>query len=1253
MDNYIKISPHIIRKKKISFKELSIKKKLDNPYSEQEGSKNSILKKTNTIATPLYSKNQNSKSIVNKPNKSIFFIKSKRKITSNFHSNFNIEKDENVIRKNKKRKTLNLKKITDKYFTFLEEPKLFEEKVNHKSSFYPFRKKVRNQTVKMTNNLNNEDDNIKLFNITHLSSKSILKLNDIQKDLKKTIIRLNDNHTNIKEKKDFDNNDEEKLSGGDEKFEEQNNNLYSYRMLHRVSQVFDSLDDEDNFISSFYIDPNNKLLITIDILIFFFSIYHIIYLPLFLGYNIIYCRIDSFFNFSNILQIFIDIIYIIDCILSFFTASYTYDDVLKTDLVIITKEYLRSYFLIDFLSSIPFKTLFIIFDKKCKDDSYFNTPLYQNNIYYILVSLQLLKPLKVINKNHLFESIKNYLTQYEHFYNYFELYISVIIFLSCLHIVACIFIFIGKNQFENWILNFGFGNYNFYNLYFIAIYYIITTVTTVGYGDLSCVTPIEKIFGLFMEIVGIIAYSFALSSISNYVKEKSDKSEEFFQKCKILEDIKINYPNFSDDLYKRIYRYLKGDVFDDKKDNKLILNSLPASLKNDLVYNMYKPIIQNFFFFKNFNNIDFIVSVILSFKPIIALRNDVLMKHGDYVEDIIFVKDGRLSLDLPILIEDSIQKNNTLPNMNNYNNQNTIQNKDSIHKRSSLQFNNSIHNNSLRRSSVPIENIKMKINQNLYDENDNSENENINEKEEDYYEYYRILEIQKNEHFGDILMFLNKRSPLRVKVKSRKADLFYLKKNEAINISASFPHIWKKINKKSLFNWEQIKRLMTKVLRIFHQFQGLNFDEDNINENNYIIDTSITETYDLQSIPSSIDMTVDDEERTQLKLLSKNTQKNKFKTNNESISNIKNISSNESDYSTQKIINSNNIIESLNTSNENIDNTLKLDNENNEINSMKENKTIKTNYCNDNISEEKSSNDIDDDTDNDDNNNNKNDININNNLNKSKSELTEYYEESSNLVSCNSLLITPYKPNEINNEIYPNEDKIPTSFKSNYKLDYNLLGLKLRKDDDYSICSTEISFSIESEYDNINEISNYKYSKNHLMQIQCKNWIINFDSDDYKRKSILKPTNIKSKMSTSSVKFMNKELKRPSFINSKVTKKIQYNIMNRKSKFNKSNISKSENSGSSISNITTNDKKGKKNLLNVINQNIERNYINLNDPNLFYSEFFQKIIERNKIKDDIYLDSEDDIIKIFEKETLDGKNHKCPFKKFKEIIKKI
>jgi len=46
-------------------------------------------------------------------------------------------------------------------------------------------------------------------------------------------------------------------------------------------------------------------------------------------------------------------------------------------------------------------------------------------------------------------------------------------------------------------------------------------------------------------------------------------------------------------------------------------------------------------------------------------------------------------------------------------------------------------------------------------------------------------------------MFLNKKSPLNVKVSSKKAELFYLYKTDAVKIISSFPNIWKEINKKS------------------------------------------------------------------------------------------------------------------------------------------------------------------------------------------------------------------------------------------------------------------------------------------------------------------------------------------------------------------------------------------------------------------------------------------------------------------------
>ena len=46
----------------------------------------------------------------------------------------------------------------------------------------------------------------------------------------------------------------------------------------------------------------------------------------------------------------------------------------------------------------------------------------------------------------------------------------------------------------------------------------------------------------------------------------------------------------------------------------------------------------------------------------------------------------------------------------------------------------------------------------------------------------KIVEIRKNEHFGDALMFLNERSPINAKIKTKNAELLMLRKIEAIEI---------------------------------------------------------------------------------------------------------------------------------------------------------------------------------------------------------------------------------------------------------------------------------------------------------------------------------------------------------------------------------------------------------------------------------------------------------------------------------------
>ena len=131
---------------------------------------------------------------------------------------------------------------------------------------------------------------------------------------------------------------------------------------------------------------------------------------------------------------------------------------------------------------------------------------------------------------------------------------------------------------------------------------------------------------------------------SNYIKKENEKSIAYEKRVKILDDIKLKNPNLTQNLYDKILRCLYYRKYNEKQDRNIILDNLPVSLRNSLVIEMYKPIVNKFIFFKNFQNADFIARVILAFKPILAVKGDLLVQEGEFIEDIIFVKQDRKSV---------------------------------------------------------------------------------------------------------------------------------------------------------------------------------------------------------------------------------------------------------------------------------------------------------------------------------------------------------------------------------------------------------------------------------------------------------------------------------------------------------------------------------------------------------------------------------------------------------------------------------
>jgi len=51
-----------------------------------------------------------------------------------------------------------------------------------------------------------------------------------------------------------------------------------------------------------------------------------------------------------------------------------------------------------------------------------------------------------------------------------------------------------------------------------SFYWTVTTITTVGYGDISGTNNIERIYCSIMMLVGVIAFSFANGSLASIIQ---------------------------------------------------------------------------------------------------------------------------------------------------------------------------------------------------------------------------------------------------------------------------------------------------------------------------------------------------------------------------------------------------------------------------------------------------------------------------------------------------------------------------------------------------------------------------------------------------------------------------------------------------------------------------------------------------------------------------------------------------------------
>ena len=618
-----------------------------------------------------------------------------------------------------------------------------------------------------------------------------------------------------------------------------------YRKLYLSKNLYDSLDDEEmadeEKIYRFYISTNSLTVYILDFFVLISSFIELYYLPIYISlhissYTVYYNAISSFIFYI------IDFIYILDLITGFFRAYYNFEEILIKRNVDICINYLTGWFFMDFIEAIPFFTLL---DKNMRKSiknisnsrHYYASDFRLNNIHFAFTILKTFKIFKTFIFNRFFKETYKYLDKFLFFYEWKGLLFSILIVFSSLHLCTCFFIFIGRNEFQGWIVQNNLQDKSFLDLYIASLYYQMTTLTTVGYGDITSNVGNEKIYGIFILIVGTCAYSWILTYISNYIKKNNEKFIDFEEKMKVLNEIKMEYPNLNKVLYNRIKRYLNYNKSEYNNNLKFILESLPSSLQNNLIIEIYKPIIINFQFFKSFENSDFFVKIVTSLKPILSMKDDILIQEGDIIEDIIFIKNGVLTLEIIVDLND--QKKSILSHLE-------MAGMNCFKSISNQKFTELMNYNSLAAMYQPEFSKPI-----IY-------NDKYSKKKE-----IKIIDLRKNEHFGDILMILNEKSPVAVKVKSKKAELFFLQKTEATEISNRYSNIWKRIVNRSLHNMKQIKNLIRKKVLLYIESNNIKMDDElqdyNVIQEDFNNLYNSSEKIKKNNSPTNIDTIIEEE----------------------------------------------------------------------------------------------------------------------------------------------------------------------------------------------------------------------------------------------------------------------------------------------------------------------------------------------------------------------------------------------------------
>eukprot|EP01083_Nonionella_stella_P099945 281310_1 len=354
------------------------------------------------------------------------------------------------------------------------------------------------------------------------------------------------------------------------------------------------------FMDKYILTPDSTVRQMWDIVVLFLLLYTMIYLPL----KVAFYKSDDPKNVDPG-DITVDILFFLDIIMSFVTAHKLPDGTVIKRFDDISASYLRSWFIVDLVATFPF----YLIGSSTLDRI---APIIR--IPRLLKMLRLVRLVKLVRAYRLkkfFEKVEYSPKIHQGFIRIVKLLLLVICFA---HFSACLWFFIGDLSDDadgfSWIsdINSVYGGVKDEDKsiqYIASLYFAISTLSTVGFGDITPQNGLEMGFAVILMLLGATTFSYITATISSVMHDFDLKASMYRSKMANL----VRFVKTSN-LSKKLSSKLINDMstiwrteIKTNEDTSKLRDELPRLLLYEVSLEMHADLINTSAFFSQFDNL--------------------------------------------------------------------------------------------------------------------------------------------------------------------------------------------------------------------------------------------------------------------------------------------------------------------------------------------------------------------------------------------------------------------------------------------------------------------------------------------------------------------------------------------------------------------------------------------------------------------------------------------------------------------------